>query len=95
MEKIKSKGYLMGFVPFGLSAFLLGIIGGFTTVLGPAFVSDMKLDYNNTTWTALAMSISTATCAPILGKIGDVIGRKTTLLIGIGIFLIGNLPQPT
>ena len=91
MEKIKSKGYSIGFVPFGLAAFLLGIIGGFTTVLGPAFVSDMKLDYNNTTWTALAMSISTATCAPILGKIGDVIGRKTTLLIGIGIFLIGNL----
>ena len=83
--------YLSGFVPFALAAFLVGIIGGFTAVLGPAFVKDLNLDYNNTTWTALAMAISTATGAPILGKLGDVIGRRSTLLIGIAVFLIGNL----
>jgi len=83
--------YLSGFVPFALAAFLVGIIGGFTTVLGPAFVKNLNLDYNNTTWTALAMAISTAAGAPILGKLGDVIGRRTTLLIGIAVFLIGNL----
>ena len=83
--------YLSGFVPFALAAFLVGIIGGFTTVLGPAFVKDLNLDYNNTTWTALAMAISTATGAPVLGKLGDVIGRRTTLLIGIAVFLLGNL----
>ena len=83
--------YLFGFVPFALAAFLVGIIGGFTTVLGPAFVKSLDLDYNNTTWTALAMAISSATGAPILGKLGDVIGRRTTLLIGIAVFLLGNL----
>lgn len=83
--------YLSGFVPFALTAFLVGIIGGFTTVLGPAFVKNLNLDYNNTTWTALAMAISTATGAPILGKLGDVIGRRITLLIGIAVFLLGNL----
>jgi len=83
--------YLSGFVPFALAAFLVGIIGGFTTLLGPAFVKSLNLDYNNTTWTALAMSVSAATGAPILGKLGDVIGRRITLLIGIAIFLIGNL----
>ena len=58
--------YLSGFVPFALAVFLVGIIGGFTTVLGPAFVKNLNLDYNNTTWTALAMAISTVTDAPIL-----------------------------
>lgn len=70
--------YLSGFIPFALAAFLVGIIGGFTTVLGPAFIKNLNLDYNNTTWTALAMAISTAAGAPILGKLGDVIGRRTT-----------------
>ena len=90
MEKANSKSYLLGFVPYALAAFLLGIIGGFTTVLGPAFVKDLGINYNNTTWTALAMSISTAAFAPILGKLGDVIGRRTTLLLGILIFILGN-----
>ena len=91
MERTDSKSYLLGFVPYALAAFLIGIIGGFTTVLGPAFVRDLGLEYNNTTWTALAMSISTAAFAPILGKLGDVIGRRVTLLLGILIFIFGNI----
>ncbi len=83
--------YKKGFIPFALGAFLVGLIGGFTAVLGPAFVQDLNLPYNNTTWTALAMAISTAACAPVLGKLGDVIGRKATLLLGIGIFTLGNI----
>ncbi|MBO5908038.1 MAG: MFS transporter [Clostridia bacterium] len=91
MERTDSRPYLVGFVPYALAAFLIGIIGGFTTVLGPAFVKDLGLAYNNTTWTALAMSISTAAFAPILGKLGDVIGRRVTLLLGILIFTFGNI----
>ena len=91
MEISSSKPYLRGFVPYALAAFLVGAVGGFTAVLGPAFVSDLNLPYNNTTWTALAMAASTAAFAPILGKLGDVIGRKATLLIGIALFTFGNI----
>ena len=91
MENRASKPYLKGFVPYALAAFLVGAVGGFTAVLGPAFVNDLNLPYNNTTWTALAMAASTAAFAPILGKLGDAIGRRITLLIGIAIFTLGNL----
>ena len=91
MEFNSSNSYLRGFVPYALAAFLVGVVGGFTAVLAPAFVSEMNLPYNNTTWTALAMSASTAAFAPILGKLGDVIGRRVTLLIGIAIFTLGNI----
>ena len=83
--------YIRGFLPYALAAFLVGIIGGLSTVLGPAFMQDMNLAYNNTTWTALAQAISTAACAPILGKLGDVLGRRTTLLLGIVVFTLGNI----
>jgi len=89
MEQINE--YKKGFIPYALAAFLIGIVGGFSTVLGPAFVQDIGIDYNNTTWTALAQAMSTAACAPILGKVGDVIGRKRTLLLGIAIFTLGNV----
>lgn len=91
MEENFQKTYLKGFVPYALAAFLVGAVGGFTAVLGPAFVSDLNLPYNNTTWTALAMAASTAAFAPILGKLGDIIGRRSTLLIGIAVFTTGNI----
>ncbi|MBQ2706187.1 MAG: MFS transporter [Agathobacter sp.] len=91
MENHHSDSYRKGFLPYAFAAFLVGIVGGLSTVLGPAFVQDMNLTYNNTTWIALAQAISTAACAPILGKLGDVFGRRHTLLLGIAIFLLGNI----
>ena len=86
-----SVSYKKGFIPYALAALLIGLVGGFSTVLGPAFVQDIGIAYNNTTWTALAQAMSTAACAPILGKVGDVIGRRKTLLLGIGVYTLGNV----
>ena len=83
--------YKRGFIPYASAALLIGLVGGFSTVLGPAFVQDIGIAYNNTTWTALTQAMSTAACAPILGKVGDVIGRRKTLLLGIGVFTLGNV----
>ena len=87
----RSISYKRGFIPYALAALLIGLIGGFSTVLGPAFVQDIGIAYNNTTWTALAQAMSTAACAPILGKVGDVIGRRRTLLLGVLVFTFGNV----
>lgn len=91
----QDNSYKRGFVPYALGAFLIGLVGGFSTVLGPAFVADMGIDYNNTTWTALAQAMSTAACAPILGKLGDVMGRRLTLLLGLAVFTLGNVLSAT
>lgn len=87
----RSISYKQGFIPYALAALLIGLVGGFSTVLGPAFVQDIGIAYNNTTWTALAQAMSTAACAPILGKVGDVIGRRKALLFGVAVFTLGNV----
>ena len=87
----RNKEYQRGFLPYALAALLIGLVGGFSTVLGPAFVQDIGINYRNTTWTALAQAMSTAAFAPILGKLGDVIGRRRALLLGILVFTIGNI----
>ena len=91
MDYSKETNYMKGFLPYALAAFLVGIVGGLSTVLGPAFMLDMNLAYNNTTWSALAQAISTAACAPILGKLGDIFGRRKTLLLGILVFTLGSI----
>ena len=91
MEKFFQKPHIKGFVPYAFAAFLVGTVGGFSAVLGPAFVRDLNIPYNNTTWTALATAMSTAAFAPVLGKLGDVAGRRRTLLLGIAVFMLGNI----
>ena len=86
----QNNAYQRGFVPYAAAAFLIGAVGGFSAVLGPAFVQDVGIAYHNTTWTALAQAMSGAACAPVLGKLGDVIGRRTTLLLGIAVYTLGN-----
>ena len=87
----RNDSYRQGFISYALAALLIGLVGGFSTVLGPAFVQDLGIAYTNTTWTALAQAMSTAACAPILGKVGDLIGRRKTLLLGISVFTAGNV----
>ncbi len=91
MDFSQSGSYMKGFIPYAFAAFLVGIVGGLSTVLGPAFMQDMNLAYNNTTWTALSQAMSTAACAPILGKLSDVLGRRSTLFLGISVFVLGNI----
>lgn len=91
MNNNSSFFYMRGFLPYAFAAFLVGIVGGLSTVLGPAFMQYMNLPYNNTTWTALSQAISTAACAPILGKLGDIFGRRKTLFLGIIIYTLGNV----
>lgn len=80
-----------GFLPYALAAFLIGIVGGFSTVLGPAFVQDLRFPYSYTTWTALSQAMSTAALAPVFGRVGDVLGRRKTLLSGMAVFSLGTL----
>lgn len=88
---MENRQYIRGFLPYGMAAMLVGLVGGFSAMLGPAFVSDLGLDYNNTTWTALATAMSSAACAPILGKFADVLGRRLTLLLGLAVFTLGTV----
>ena len=88
---MQSRRYIKGFLPYAAAAMLVGLVGGFSAQLGPAFVSDLGLEYNNTTWTALATAISSAACAPILGKTADILGRRLTLLLGLAVYTLGNV----
>ncbi len=82
MERTDAKSYLAGFVPYALAALLIGMIGGFTTVLGPAFVEDLGFDYNNTSRTSLALSISAAVL-PVYGDAKERTERGEIALGGI------------
>ena len=39
----ENRSYVKGLIPYALAAFLISVGGGFSAVLGPAFVQDMGI----------------------------------------------------
>ncbi len=91
MEKTENNGYLKGFVPFIIAAAVLSLCGGFTAAIPANVVTAWGLDSGATTWITLAYSLGAAAMAPIMGKLGDVLGRRTTLLLSMLIYGGGQL----
>ncbi len=87
MEK---RHYIRGFVPYMLGAFLVALVGGLTSVLAPAVVEEFGIPYSNTTWSTLAMTVSSAALAPIMGKMCDSIGRRKILIFGLAVYTLGT-----
>ncbi len=48
-------------------------------------------DVQHLPWMVTAYLLSSTVVTPLYGKLADIIGRRTTLLMAIGIFLVGSL----
>lgn len=83
---------MKGFIPFAIAAAVLSLCGGFTAAVPASIAESWGMGNSNaTTWITLAFAFGSAGMAPIMGKLGDVLGRRTAILIGIGIFGLGEL----
>lgn len=90
--------YLKGFWPYALAAAVLSLCGGLTAAVPANLVADWGLDSGSTTWVTMSYSLGAAATAPIMGKLVDVLGRRYTLLLGLGIYgaaqpLVALLPE--
>ena len=91
MDATVNKNYMKGFVPFAMAAALVSLAGGFTASIPNNIVSAWGLDSSWVTWITLAMSMGMAACAPVLGKLGDIFGRRGAALVGMALMAIGEL----
>ncbi len=91
MEEASGKRYMKGFVPFALAAAFVSLSGGFTASIPTNIVTDWGVDSIYTTWITLAYSMGAAACAPVLGKLGDLFGRRVTALGGLAAMALGLL----
>ncbi|HBO64872.1 TPA: MFS transporter, partial [Candidatus Saccharibacteria bacterium] len=47
--------------------------------------------FSSLSWVVTAYLITTTITVPIAGKLSDIFGRRTILLIGVAIFVFGSL----
>lgn len=91
MEQTPNKSsYLKGFIPFAFAAAVLSLCGGFTAAVPSAVASEWGLGETGATWITLAFALSAAGMAPIMGKLGDLVGRRPAVLLGLGLMALGE-----
>lgn len=90
METKTNESYMKGFIPYAIAAGILSLCGGFTAAVPGNIVAEWDMA-SSLTFITLAYSLGAAALAPIMGKLGDVIGRRTTLLVALGLYTLGQL----
>ena len=90
METTTNNNYMKGFIPYAIAAGILSLCGGFNAAV-PANITTAWDMSQFLTFVTLAYSLGAAALAPIMGKLGDVLGRRTTLLVSMGLYTLGHL----
>lgn len=90
METTTNNNYMKGFIPYAIAAAVLSLCGGFNAAV-PANITTAWNASQYLTFVTLAYSLGAAALAPIMGKLGDVLGRRTTLLVAMGLYTLGHL----
>ncbi len=90
METTTNNNYMKGFIPYAIAAAVLSLCGGFNAAV-PANITTAWDMSQYLTFVTLAYSLGAAALAPIMGKLGDVLGRRTTLLVAMGLYTLGHL----
>lgn len=86
-----SHSYQKRFLPYLAAAAAVSLCGGFVAAVPANVVSDWGLPRSFVTWLTLAYSLGAAATAPIMGKLGDALGRRKVLILGLSLYTAGQL----
>ena len=74
-----------------LSILLGTVSSGFVNVALPTLVDDLDSTFATVQWVVLIYMLTQATLMPIIGRLGDMIGRKSIFVGGFVVFTVGSL----
>ncbi|MGE0216732.1 MFS transporter [Mycolicibacterium sp.] len=84
--------------PTAVTFALLGVsVGSFSMLQSlvspalPALVVDLHTTQAGVSWVVISVLLSAAVGIPILGRVGDMIGKEKTLLVALGAIAVGTL----
>lgn len=82
---------LRTFAALGLSVASFSTLQSLLVPVLPAIQADLHTTTAGVTWAMTAWLISAAVATPLLGRVGDIVGRRRVLLIAIAAVAIGSI----
>ena len=84
----RRKWFVLGTVSVGI--LLATIDGSIVNVAFPTLVAELDTTFNVIQWVSLGYLLTIATLTLGIGRLGDVIGKKTIYTVGFSVFTIGS-----
>ena len=82
---------LRTFAALGLSVASFSTLQSLIVPVLPAIQTDLRTSTAGVTWAMTAWLISAAVATPLLGRVGDLVGRRRTFLLAIAAVALGSL----
>ena len=80
------------FSVLAISVASFALVQSFLTIpVLPRIQAEMHTDQNTVTWVLTAHPLSASICTPLLGRIGDVVGKRTMLVVTLSALSVGSL----
>ena len=83
------KGITFAVLAISVASFTL--VQSLTIPVLPRIQAELHTDQNTVTWVLTAYLVSASICTPLLGRIGDVVGKRTMLVVTLGALSVGSL----
>ena len=74
-----------------LGAFLSTVMGTSVNVALPSLVNDLETQFALVQWVVLSFLLTNAVLLPIVGRLADMLGKKTLFMVGYVVFTLGSL----
>jgi EmrB/QacA subfamily drug resistance transporter len=79
------------FVVLAAAAASFSLLQSLINPVLPTIQRDLSTSQSTVTWVLTAWLLSAAIATPILGRVGDMVGKRRTLLIALAAIVLGNL----
>src|SRR5262245_34189017 len=91
MSAVRRPAPVVTFLILAVSAVAFSLLQSLLSPVLPIIQRDLHTSQSAVTWVLTSWLLSAAVATPLLGKVGDMIGKKRTLVLVLAAIALGSL----
>jgi EmrB/QacA subfamily drug resistance transporter len=89
--EVRRVGYRVTFGVLAIAAFAFSLLQSLVSPVLPLLQTDLHTSQNAVTWVLTAYLLAAAVFTPILGRVGDMIGKRKVLVVALALLAAGSI----
>jgi MFS family permease len=90
-SEVNRVNYRATFAVLAIAACAFSLLQSMVSPVLPLLQSDLHTSQNTVTWVLTAYLLSASVCTPILGRVGDMYGKRRVLVVVLALLAAGSV----